>query len=306
MHSTNRTATPRSRRWQSGRERGYDYVAITDHSATHGFGNDVPPDELLRQSEHIASLELDGIQVLAGTETTSSRTGRGLRRRRAGARRLVSRVSYVLPPLREKQTDRMVAALHHRWWTRSGTPRPLIERREAYARGPGPWDRRSPGHRTFLEINATRIGATSTTCTRGGRDAGVTSLSTPTPTAAHAVTCATGWPPARRPGSPATPCQHSPWRGGWLAQRGRVCRAYCFGSASIFRSPGRSNRLGPPKVDLVEPNPHRRGLRWPRRARLLSHSSATSRHSGGHGRHLRKTSRSPRRANASTTTARSG
>ena len=27
---------------------GYDYVAITEHSATHGFGNDVQPDELLR------------------------------------------------------------------------------------------------------------------------------------------------------------------------------------------------------------------------------------------------------------------
>src|SRR4051812_14364249 len=29
--------------------RGYAYIAITDHSATHGFGNDVSPDELKRQ-----------------------------------------------------------------------------------------------------------------------------------------------------------------------------------------------------------------------------------------------------------------
>ena len=32
---------------EAARERGYEYLAITDHSATHGFGNDVQPDELL-------------------------------------------------------------------------------------------------------------------------------------------------------------------------------------------------------------------------------------------------------------------
>ena len=28
--------------------RGYEYLAVTDHSASHGFGNDVQADELLR------------------------------------------------------------------------------------------------------------------------------------------------------------------------------------------------------------------------------------------------------------------
>ena len=47
---------------EAARERGYEYVAITDHSATHGFGNDVPPDELLRQIERIrGAARLDGI-----------------------------------------------------------------------------------------------------------------------------------------------------------------------------------------------------------------------------------------------------
>jgi DNA polymerase (family 10) len=52
-------------------ERGLAYVAITDHSATHGFGNDVSPDQLKRQIEaiHAVNDKLDGIQVLAGTET---------------------------------------------------------------------------------------------------------------------------------------------------------------------------------------------------------------------------------------------
>ncbi|HET8673055.1 MAG TPA: DNA polymerase/3'-5' exonuclease PolX, partial [Thermoleophilaceae bacterium] len=50
--------------------RGYEYLAITDHSATHGFGNDVQPDELLRQVERIRELDsrLDGITLLAGSE----------------------------------------------------------------------------------------------------------------------------------------------------------------------------------------------------------------------------------------------
>ena len=34
----------------AARELGYDYVAITDHSATHGFGNDVQADALLRRA----------------------------------------------------------------------------------------------------------------------------------------------------------------------------------------------------------------------------------------------------------------
>jgi DNA polymerase (family 10) len=51
--------------------RGYEYIAITDHSASHGFGNDVSPDELKRQIEHVREVNarLDGIEVLIGTES---------------------------------------------------------------------------------------------------------------------------------------------------------------------------------------------------------------------------------------------
>ena len=35
----------------AARERGYEYLAITDHSATHGFGDDVSPEQLRRQIE---------------------------------------------------------------------------------------------------------------------------------------------------------------------------------------------------------------------------------------------------------------
>jgi DNA polymerase (family X) len=51
--------------------KGYEYLAITDHSASHGFGNDVSPDALRAQIERVRALnaELDGLDLLIGTET---------------------------------------------------------------------------------------------------------------------------------------------------------------------------------------------------------------------------------------------
>jgi DNA polymerase (family 10) len=54
----------------AARERGLEYLAITDHSASHGFGDDVSPDQLRRQIELVreADARIDGIALLAGTE----------------------------------------------------------------------------------------------------------------------------------------------------------------------------------------------------------------------------------------------
>jgi DNA polymerase (family 10) len=52
----------------AARDHGYEYLAITDHSATMGFGNDVSPERLREQIELIRSLEIDGIELLAGSE----------------------------------------------------------------------------------------------------------------------------------------------------------------------------------------------------------------------------------------------
>ncbi len=54
----------------AARERGYDYLAITDHSASHGFGNDVSPEQLERQIELVAQANerVQGIELLAGSE----------------------------------------------------------------------------------------------------------------------------------------------------------------------------------------------------------------------------------------------
>jgi DNA polymerase (family 10) len=57
--------------------RGYEYLAVTDHSASHGFGNDVQADELLRQVERVRELNgrLDSLRVLAGTEVNIGTDG---------------------------------------------------------------------------------------------------------------------------------------------------------------------------------------------------------------------------------------
>jgi DNA polymerase (family 10) len=54
----------------AARERGYEYLAITDHSATHGFGDAVSAEQLRRQIELVreADARIDGIALLAGSE----------------------------------------------------------------------------------------------------------------------------------------------------------------------------------------------------------------------------------------------
>jgi DNA polymerase (family 10) len=52
----------------AARDAGYEYLAITDHSASMGFGSDVSPEELRAQTERIRGLEIEGIEVLAGSE----------------------------------------------------------------------------------------------------------------------------------------------------------------------------------------------------------------------------------------------
>ena len=55
---------------QAALERGYEYLAITDHSASHGFGNAVSPEQLRRQIELVraANEQIAGIELLAGSE----------------------------------------------------------------------------------------------------------------------------------------------------------------------------------------------------------------------------------------------
>jgi DNA polymerase (family 10) len=52
-------------------DRGYSYLAVTDHSATHGFGDDVQPDALRRRIAEVGELRESlpkGFRLLSGSE----------------------------------------------------------------------------------------------------------------------------------------------------------------------------------------------------------------------------------------------
>jgi DNA polymerase (family X) len=142
---------------ETARERGYEYIAITEHSASHGFGNDVQPDELLRQAEHIRGLDLDGIRVLAGTETNVLPDGSldyedGL----------LEQLDWVIASLHtsfrtpeKEQTERMLRAMEHPLVDAIGHPTGrLIESRAAYPIDIDAVIAKAVETGTFLEINA--------------------------------------------------------------------------------------------------------------------------------------------------------
>ncbi len=52
----------------AARDFGYEYLAITDHSASFGFGDEVTPERLREQITRIGAIDVDGIQLLAGSE----------------------------------------------------------------------------------------------------------------------------------------------------------------------------------------------------------------------------------------------
>jgi DNA polymerase (family 10) len=52
----------------AARDAGYEYLAITDHSASFGFGDEVSPERLREQIGRIRSASVDGLELLAGSE----------------------------------------------------------------------------------------------------------------------------------------------------------------------------------------------------------------------------------------------
>jgi DNA polymerase (family X) len=141
----------------AGRELGYEYIAITDHSASHGFGDDVQPDALLRRLEEIRALPDLGITVLAGTETNVLPDGS-----LDYADDVLEQLDWVIASLHtsfrlseDEQTGRMLRAMEHPLVDAIGHPTGrLIERREAYALDLDRVIAKAVETGTFLEINA--------------------------------------------------------------------------------------------------------------------------------------------------------
>ena len=141
----------------AAKERGYQYAAITDHSASHGFGDDVPPDELLRQIERVRSVELKGFTLLAGTEVNVLPDGS-----LDYADELLEQLDWVVASVHtsfrigeREMTDRVVRALEHPLVDALGHPTGrLIQRRDPYDIDLDRVFEVAARTGTFLEINA--------------------------------------------------------------------------------------------------------------------------------------------------------
>lgn len=144
---------------RAAQERGYEYLAITDHSATHGFGNDVSPDELRRQIDRVAeaNAKLDGFRVLAGSEVNVLPDGS-----LDYADDLLAELDWVIASLHtsfqlseQQMTDRMVAAIENPRVDAIGHPTGrMLGRREPYALDVDRVIDAAVRMGTFLEINA--------------------------------------------------------------------------------------------------------------------------------------------------------
>jgi DNA polymerase (family X) len=119
------------------RDRGLEYIAITDHSASHGFGNDVSPDELRRQIERVRELNarIEGIEILVGTESNIGVDGSP-----DYDDDLLAELDWVIASVHTSfgmdatsMTDRIIAAIEHPLVDAIGHPTGRkIERRAPY------------------------------------------------------------------------------------------------------------------------------------------------------------------------------
>jgi DNA polymerase (family 10) len=144
---------------QTALERGYEYIAFTDHSASHGFGNDVQPEELRRQIERVRELDasIDGIRLLAGSEVNIHPDGS-----LDYDDDLLAELDWVIASLHtsfrmgeREQTERMIAAMEHPLVDAIGHPTGrLIERRAPYPLDVERVAEAAARTGTFLEINA--------------------------------------------------------------------------------------------------------------------------------------------------------
>jgi DNA polymerase (family X) len=122
----------------AARERGYEYLAFTDHSASHGFGNEVSPAELERQIERVrkANSRVEGIELLAGSEVNILPDGS-----LDYEHELLAQLDWVVASVHTafslseaKMTERMLAAIAHPLVRAIGHPTGrLIARRAPYA-----------------------------------------------------------------------------------------------------------------------------------------------------------------------------
>ena len=141
---------------EAAREAGYSFIAITDHSASHGFGNDVQPDELRAQIDHIRGLDIEGITVLAGSEVNIHTDGS-----LDYEDDLLEQLDWIVASMHtsfriseKEMTERMITAMEHPLVDAIGHPTGrLIDRRQPYGLDIERIVEAAISTGTFLEIN---------------------------------------------------------------------------------------------------------------------------------------------------------
>jgi DNA polymerase (family 10) len=143
----------------AARERGYEYLAITDHSASHGFGNAVSSEQLRHQIELVreANDRVEGIELLAGSEVNILPDGS-----LDYEDELLAQLDWVLASVHtsfgmseQAMTERVIAAIEHPLVRVIGHPTGrLIERRAPYALDLDAVFAAAARTGTLLEINA--------------------------------------------------------------------------------------------------------------------------------------------------------
>ena len=144
---------------RAARERGLQYLAITDHSASHGFGKHVTPEELERQILRVRELNerLEDFEVLIGTEVNINPDGTI-----DYPDELLERLDWAVGSIHtafglpeEEMTMRMVAACEHPWIDAIGHPTGRkIEMRAPYALDMDRVIAAAARTNTMLEINS--------------------------------------------------------------------------------------------------------------------------------------------------------
>jgi DNA polymerase (family 10) len=141
----------------AAREAGYEYLAITDHSATFGFGDDLSPDRLRAHVEEIRTCRVDGIQLLAGSEVNVLPDGS-----LDYDDDLLAELDWVVASVHssfrmssEQMTERMVRAVEHPLVDALGHPSGRkIEQRQPYEFDVAAVTEAAARGGTMLEINA--------------------------------------------------------------------------------------------------------------------------------------------------------
>src|SRR3954452_2468976 len=144
---------------QAALDRGWEYLAVTDHSASHGFGDHVTAEALEARIEEVAALNarLDGLRVLAGTETNILPDGS-----LDYPDELLARLDWVIGSVHtsfgmgeDAMTERMVAAIRSPWLDAVGHPTGRkIETRPPYAIDMRRVVAAAAENGTMIEINA--------------------------------------------------------------------------------------------------------------------------------------------------------